>query len=89
MVGWQVPDNQSEECALELTTTKTKEVPRDCTHNFFIEFVWKPVTFDRMQNAMKTFAVDEKSVSGYIYHRLLGHDLEPQSKGRGFILSIQ
>ena len=27
---------------------------------------------------MKTFAVDEKSVSGYIYHRLLGHDLEPQ-----------
>ncbi len=50
-----------------------------------------------MQTAMKTFAVDEKSVSGYIvritlcakvcdeltfsyqkYHKLLGHDLEPQ-----------
>ncbi len=27
---------------------------------------------------MKTFAVDETSVSGYIYHRLLGHDVEPQ-----------
>lgn len=73
-------DNRSAECALELTTAKTKEVPRECTHNFFIEFVWKSVTFDRMQNAMKTFAVDEKSVSGYIYHRLLGHDLEPQGR---------
>lgn len=31
-----------------------------------------------MQNAMKTFAVDETSVSGYMYHRLLGHDLEAQ-----------
>lgn len=51
-----------------------------------------------MQLAMKTFAVDEKSVSGYIvrvrfiiraytqthhhhlqYHKLLGHELEPQA----------
>ena len=28
---------------------------------------------------MKTFAVDDTSVSGYIYHRLLGHDVEEQS----------
>ncbi|KAJ3791445.1 hypothetical protein GGU11DRAFT_832617 [Lentinula aff. detonsa] len=32
-----------------------------------------------MQLAMKTFAVDEKSVSGYIYHKLLRHELEPQT----------
>ena len=38
-----------------------------------MEFVWKSTTYDRMQNAMKTFAVDETSVSGYLYHRLLGH----------------
>jgi regulator of nonsense transcripts 1 len=31
-----------------------------------------------MQAAMKTFAVDETSVSGYIYHKLLGHEVEPQ-----------
>jgi regulator of nonsense transcripts 1 len=31
-----------------------------------------------MQAAMKTFAVDETSVSGYIYHKLLGHDMEEQ-----------
>ena len=30
----------------------------------------------RMQAAMKTFAVDETSVSGYIYHKLLGHEVE-------------
>lgn len=30
----------------------------------------------RMQAAMKTFAVDEHSVSAYIYHKLLGHEME-------------
>lgn len=36
---------------------------------FLMVFAW------RMQN----FAVDETSVSGYLYHRLLGHDVEPQT----------
>ena len=27
---------------------------------------------------MKTFAVDEYSVTGYLYHMLLGHDVEEQ-----------
>ena len=26
--------------------------------------------------ALRTFAVDETSVSGYVYHRLLGHDVD-------------
>lgn len=38
----------------------------DITHNYTADFVWKSTSFDRMQLAMKTFAVDEKSVSGYI-----------------------
>lgn len=25
---------------------------------------------------MKTFAVDEQSVSGYIYHKLMGHEAQ-------------
>jgi len=28
---------------------------------------------------MKTFAVDEFSVTGYLYHLLLGHEVEPQT----------
>ena len=29
-----------------------------------------------MQAALKRFAVDDQSVSTYIYHRLLGNDVE-------------
>ncbi len=39
-------------------------VPIDVNHNFSVDFVWKSTSFDRMQAAMKTFAVDETSVSG-------------------------
>ena len=73
----KVPDQNSDEVGLELRSSNG--APIECTHNFKAKFVWKSVTFDRMQNAMKNFAVDETSVSGYVYHRLLGHDLEPQS----------
>ncbi|KAJ1969524.1 ATP-dependent RNA helicase, partial [Dimargaris verticillata] len=31
-----------------------------------------------MQAALKKFALDETAVSGYIYHKLLGHEVEPQ-----------
>ncbi|KAG0693672.1 RNA helicase-domain-containing protein [Suillus ampliporus] len=54
---------------------QTEGMPTDCTHNFAADFVCKYTTFDRMQLAMKTFAID---VNGYIYYKLLGHELEPQ-----------
>ncbi|KAF8495310.1 ATP dependent helicase [Gautieria morchelliformis] len=72
----KIPNNVSDEIGLELR--RAEGVPSECTHNFSADFVWKSTSFDRMQLAMKTFAVDEKSVSGYIYHKLLGHELEPQ-----------
>ncbi|KAK4697556.1 regulator of nonsense transcripts 1, partial [Phenoliferia sp. Uapishka_3] len=71
----KIPNNVSDEIALELR--KNDNVPSDCTHNFSADFVWKSTSFDRMQLAMKTFAVDEQSVSGYIYHKLMGHDAAP------------
>ena len=43
-----------------------------CLHydqGYMIEFVWKSTSFDRMQGALKTFAVDDTSVSGYLYHK--------------------
>ncbi|KAI8069164.1 RNA helicase-domain-containing protein [Gongronella butleri] len=73
----KIPDSTNDEVALELRRSNSR-VPTRCTHNFSVDFVWKSTSFDRMQNAMRTFAVDETSVSGYIYHRLLGHDVEPQ-----------
>jgi regulator of nonsense transcripts 1 len=65
-----------EEVALELRASQG--VPVDVVHGFSVDFVWKSTSFDRMQGAMKTFAVDETSVSGYIYHHLLGHEVEVQ-----------
>ena len=37
------------------------------------------LSFGCWQAAMKQFAIDDTSVSGYIYHRLLGHEVEPQA----------
>jgi regulator of nonsense transcripts 1 len=72
----KIPNNQSDEVTIELRKSPNdKSVPTDCTLNFCADYVWKATTFDRMQHAMKTFAVDEMSVSGYLFHRLLGHEV--------------
>lgn len=72
----KIPNNQSDEVTVELRTRGDhKAVPTECTHNFTVDYVWKATSFDRMQHAMKQFAVDEMSVSGYIFHRLLGHEV--------------
>lgn len=75
-VGHVIKLTAQEEVALELRASQG--VPVDITHGFSVDFVWKSTSFDRMQGAMKTFAVDETSVSGYIYHHLLGHEVEMQ-----------
>ncbi|KAG8080500.1 hypothetical protein GUJ93_ZPchr0007g6178 [Zizania palustris] len=75
-VGHVIKLTAQEEVALELRASQG--VPVDLIHGFSVDFVWKSTSFDRMQGAMKTFAVDETSVSGYIYHHLLGHEVEHQ-----------
>lgn len=64
-----------EEIALELRGKSGSRAPHDTTVGYSVDIVWKATSFDRMQAAMKTFAVDETSVSGYLYHRVLGHDV--------------
>lgn len=72
----KIPNNQSDEVTIELRAKGDhKSVPTECTLNYTVDYVWKATSFDRMQAAMKTFAVDEMSVSGYIFHRLLGHEV--------------
>ncbi|CCC10804.1 hypothetical protein SMACR_07821 [Sordaria macrospora] len=73
----KIPNNQSDEVEVELRkSANDKSVPTECTHNFSADYVWKATSYDRMQLAMKTFAVDEMSVSGYIFHKLLGHEVQ-------------
>ncbi|KAI1296879.1 Regulator of nonsense transcripts 1 [Halotydeus destructor] len=70
----KIPDNYSEDVGIELKSSSG--VPTQSQSNFVLDFVWKSTSFDRMQTALKKFAVDEASVSGYIYHKLLGHEIE-------------
>lgn len=55
----------SEEILVELKGN----APTSTTVGWTAEFVWKSTSFDRMQRAMKFFAVDDTSVSSYLYHR--------------------
>lgn len=72
----KIPNNQSDDVTIELRKVgNDKSVPTECTHNFSADYVWKATSYDRMQLAMTTFAVDEFSVSGYIFHKLLGHEV--------------
>ncbi|XP_050293882.1 regulator of nonsense transcripts 1 [Anthonomus grandis grandis] len=70
----KVPDNYGEDIGIELKNGSG--APTECTSNFVVDFIWKSTSFDRMQLALRKFAVDDASVSAYIYHRLLGHEVE-------------
>ncbi|KAF7991396.1 hypothetical protein HCN44_002958 [Aphidius gifuensis] len=70
----KIPDNYGEEVGIELKNSTG--APTECISNFVVDFIWKSTSFDRMQLALRKFAVDDSSVSAYIYHRLLGHEVE-------------
>lgn len=72
--GTVIKISPSDEMTMELRTPAG--APVDQTFGFSVEFVWKSTSFDRQQKALKTFAIDEYSVTGYLYHLLLGHESE-------------
>ncbi|KAK6458767.1 P-loop containing nucleoside triphosphate hydrolase protein [Scheffersomyces xylosifermentans] len=72
----RLPNAYQEEFTLELNPSKHAP-PTHLSTDFTAEFVWKGTSYERMQDAMKVFAVDEESVSGYIYHKILGHEVAP------------
>ncbi|CAN3373152.1 hypothetical protein DIURU_001194 [Diutina rugosa] len=72
----RLPNAYHEEFLLELNPS-TAPPPTDYTTGFTAEYVWKGTSYDRMQLAMETFALEKQSVSGYIYHKLLGHEVAP------------
>jgi len=72
----RIPNAYQEEFTLELAgNARSPPPPTNCTTDFTAEFVWKGTSYDRMQEAMRKFAVDNQSASGYIYHKLLGHEV--------------
>lgn len=51
------------------------DVPEDTTVDFSLEFVWKSTSFDRMNTSLKLFKDYSASISGYLFHVLLGHEV--------------
>ncbi|EUD67514.1 hypothetical protein C922_02220 [Plasmodium inui San Antonio 1] len=73
--------HNTEEIALELRTSSTANGPwvNNITTGYTVEFVWKSTAYDRMQLALNEFAQDTYSLSGYLYHKLLGHEVSEES----------
>ncbi|SCM24297.1 regulator of nonsense transcripts, putative [Plasmodium chabaudi chabaudi] len=69
--------NNNEEIALELKVLYNIDGPWNDNINtgFVVEFVWKSTAYDRMQLALNEFAFNSFSLSGHLYHKLLGHDI--------------
>jgi regulator of nonsense transcripts 1 len=53
--------------------------PVDVSNGFSVEYVWRGTSYERMQVALRSFSVDQTSLSGYLYHSILGHDVEDPS----------
>ena len=72
-------DDNNDDITIELrTSTEQGIAPLKETYGFRIEFVWKSTSFDRQQFAMRTLIVDDYSVTAYLYHLLMGHEVVPQ-----------
>lgn len=49
--------------------------PTHASTGFTVEFMWVGVPYFRMINAVKAFATKSKSLSAYLYHTILGHQV--------------
>lgn len=72
----KLPTSQLEYFTLELLWDADAP-PTHATVGFTAEFVWKGTLYHRMQKALRLFATNEESVSSYIYHNFLGHEVVP------------
>ena len=43
---------------------------------FTVEFMWKSTSFDRMLSSLRILKEDVKSISGFLYHKILGHEVD-------------
>ncbi|QLG72644.1 hypothetical protein HG535_0D03520 [Zygotorulaspora mrakii] len=70
----RLPSSFQDEFTLELRPSKVPP-PIHLGTGFTAEFIWKGTSYTRMQDALKKFAVDKKSVSGFLYYKILGHEI--------------
>lgn len=70
----RLPNSMQDEFTLELKPSKNAP-PTHLSTGFTAEFIWKGTSYDRMQDALKKFALDKKSISGFLYYKILGHQI--------------
>ncbi|OQV22081.1 Regulator of nonsense transcripts 1 [Hypsibius exemplaris] len=81
----KVPDNSGEELSLQLKLG-TKNIPVNTNTGFRVECVWKSTSFDRMRNALTTFAIDSNCMSHFVYSTLLGYPMRETPLARSVVL---
>ncbi|TKR93806.1 hypothetical protein L596_008196 [Steinernema carpocapsae] len=72
----KIPDNHNDEFVLEMRVLEYESVPSDKRINFICEFVWNSTSFDRMYRALERLESSDRCVSQYIYHKLMGHEVD-------------
>uniref|UniRef100_A0AC34QSM7 Upf1 domain-containing protein n=1 Tax=Panagrolaimus sp. JU765 TaxID=591449 RepID=A0AC34QSM7_9BILA len=70
----KIPDNHNDEFVLEMSPGF--QMPNDRRTNYVCEFVWNSTSFDRMYSALERLVTHESCVSQYIYHKLMGHEID-------------
>lgn len=68
----KLPSARNEQFTLELLAGNP---PPPVSTGFTVEFVWKGTSYNRIQKALTDFATKEESLSGYLYHKVLGHEV--------------
>ncbi|VDM44951.1 unnamed protein product [Toxocara canis] len=71
----KIPDNRNDEVGVEMHSS-VENMPTDSRTNFSCEFVWNSTSFDRMRAALRVLGDDDSCVSQFIYHKLLGHEVD-------------
>ena len=46
--------------------------PPEVDYPYKVEFVWKPTSYQRMKKGLRKFENEEKSISSYLYHTIIG-----------------
>ncbi|VDM94925.1 unnamed protein product [Thelazia callipaeda] len=71
----KIPDNHNDEIGIEMRLN-ADNIPSDTRTNFTCEFVWNSTSFDRMKSALMSLCRDQNCMSQFIYHKLMGHDVD-------------
>lgn len=70
----RLPNSFKDEFTLELKPSN-EAPPTNCTTGFTAEFVWRGTSYIRMQESLRRFAVAKKSLSGFLYYKVLGQEV--------------